>query len=466
MGVTLFSHRSRAPAKEQILTLLQTYRRAADPSPIVFSAPARRLERTFDLVLVVGICSLLGFGPLAFGAVQPWSICTLEVTASFLIVIWAAREVLNGGFHIIPNPSYLPMALFAGVVLLQIALHLTAYWYATWSAGLLWASYAGIFFVASQVLCKRPWTSAFGFFCVAYGFLLSLFAIVQQFTSNGKIYWVVTNRYGGWIYGPYVNHAHYAGLMEMLVPFPIIFAIVSRAGRPGRTLYLFVALVVCSTIFLSQSLGGMIAFSAELGILLLILFRNRRSAYREILLLGALCLALIAWLVWLHPPGLVERFARLLNPITDAGATGRIAIVKDSLKMFRERPLLGWGLGTFPVVYPSFRSFFSNLWVNEAHNDFVQTLVETGIVGFCFAAAFLTLLCREGIRNLKNWRSDRQSSMALAAFLGCIGLLVHGFVDFNLQIPANAAFFFALAAIVTSRFNKPASDHEFGRTRG
>ncbi len=386
------------------------------------------------------------------------------MATALLILIWSARELVNGAFHVIPNPLYVPMALFAGVVLVQLALHLSAYWYATWSKGLLWASYAGLFFLVVQVLSKPSRISVFGFFCVGYGFLLALFAIVQQFTSNGKIYWVISNRHGGWIYGPYVNHAHYAGLMEMLIPFPVVLAIAGRAGRPARTFFLFAAVVMCSTIFLSQSLGGMIALAVELGVLFLILLRNRRAAQREILLIVALCIALIVWLVWLRPPGLVERLARLLNPIADAGATGRVAIVKDSLRMLRERPILGWGLGTFPVVYPSFRSFYTNLWMNEAHNDFVQTLVETGIVGFTFAVAFLTLLCREGVRNLKNWRSDTRAGLALAAFLGCIGLTVHGFVDFNLQIPANASFFFALSALVTSRFSNPQSRHEFGRT--
>jgi O-antigen ligase len=381
-------------------------------------------------------------------------------------MMWAAREAMNGGFHIIPNPLFIPMALFAGVVLVQISLHLTAYWYATWSKGLLWGGYAGLFFLTSQVLHRQRWILVFGRFCVGYGFLLSLFAIVQQFTSNGKIYWVVSNRYGGWIYGPYVNHAHYAGLMEMLVPFPLVFAIASRAGRPSRAFFLFAALVMCSTIFLSESLGGMIAFVIELAVLTLILFRNRSSAYREILLIGVLCIALVAWLAWLRPAGLVERFARLLNPIADAGATGRIAIVKDSLRMLRVHPILGWGLGTFPVVYPSFRSFFTNLWVNEAHNDYIQTLVETGIVGFAIAAAFLALLCREGIHNLKHWNRETRSSLELAAFLGCIGLLVHGFVDFNLQIPANAAFFFALSALVTTHSNNINANHELRRTRG
>ena len=356
---------------------------------------------------------------------------------------------MNGGFRVLPNPLFLPMLLFAGVVLLQIALHWTAYWYATWSKGLLWATYAGIFFLVSQVYWRRRWIAGFGLLSAAYGFLISLFAIIQQFTSNGKIYWVVTNRHGGWIYGPYVNHAHYAGLMEMLVPFPIIFAIVRRGGKHARLFFLFIAVVMCSSIFLCQSLGGMIALAAELGVLSIILLKNRRSAYRELLLLVALCICLAVWLVWLRPPGLLERLARLLNPIADAGVTGRVAIVRDSFRMLWERPILGWGLGTFSVVYPSFRSFYTDLWVNEAHNDFVQTLVETGIAGFAIACSFLIVLCREGIRNCRHWRSDPRSSVQLAAFLGCVGLLTHGFCDFNLQIPANAALFFALSALMS-----------------
>jgi len=422
---------------------------------------------------VLGVCFVLGFGPLAFGAVQPWSIAVLEVAVSCLVVIWAARETATGDFHIINNQLYIPMVLFAGVVLIQISFHLTAYWYITWTKGLLWGSYAGLFFLVSQVFHDRRPLFVFGFFCAGYGFLVALFAIIQQFTSNGKIYWVVPLRHGGWIYGPYVNHAHYAGLMEMLIPFALVFALTNWAGRSGRAFFLFAAIVMSSTIFLSLSLGGMIAFSAELAVLSLVLFRSSRAvfrrarpAYGEILIVILLCIALTLWLVWLHPAGLVDRIARLLNPISDAGVTGRVAIVRDSLRMLWNRPVLGWGLGTFPVVYPAYRSFFTNLWVNEAHNDFVQTLVETGVVGFTFAASFLVLLCLKGIHNLKHWRSEIQSSMALAAFLGCIGILVHGLFDFNLQIPANAAFFFALSAVVTVGFSRSKVNHDVDRIRG
>ena len=40
------------------------------------------------------------------------------------------------------------------------------------------------------------------------------------------------------------------------------------------------------------------------------------------------------------------------------------------------------GLGTFDVVYPAYRSFYTTLYVNAAHNDYLQVLIETGIVGF------------------------------------------------------------------------------------
>jgi O-antigen ligase len=429
-------------------------------------APVSRISQGLDYALMVGICAVLGFGPLAIGAVQPWSICLLEVAVSFLFLIWAAREVANGAFRVIPNPLYIPIALFALLVMAQLIFHVTAYWHATWTRGLLCVAYAGLLFLTSQVFRQRDSIAVFGYFCVGYGFLIALFAIVQQFTSNGKIYWVISNRYGGWIYGPYVNHAHYAGLMEMLVPFPLVLAVARQAERSVRAFFLFASVVMASTIFLSESLGGMIAFAAQVVVLLLIMFHKKSFTHKQIALLSILCACLIVWLAWLRPPGLVDRLARLLNPIGDAGATGRLAIVKDSIRMLRLRPLLGWGLGTFPVIYPSFRSFYTNLWVNEAHNDFVQTLVECGIIGFAIAALFVILLYRGAVYNLRHWRGDMQSSVVLAASLGCLGLLIHGLVDFNLQIPANAAFFFALSGIVATRIDAPKADREFGRSRG
>lgn len=424
------------------------------PEPLLIEAElvlcpveVKRVARLLNTALVAGVCLLLAFGPLAFGMVEEWSMCVLELGTALLIVLWAAREIANGQIEVTLYPVFVPMGLFAGLVVAQLLFRRSAYWYATWSNALLWAAYGMLFFLVTQSFRRRAIAKGFAPFFTVYGFCVALFAIAQQFISNGKIYWVVPNAGLGWVYGPYVNHAHYAGLMEMLVPIPLVFAMAGFSRKAMRGLFLLAVVVMSATVFLSQSLGGMIAFTVELVLLMILSFKGRSR--HQMLLVELLCAALVLCLVALSPSGLAERLANLRDPLGKADAANRVVIVKDSLRMVAQHPILGWGLGTFPVVYPAFRSFYSNFLVNEAHDDFVQTLVETGVVGFALMITFIFLLYRDGLRRIEGWRRDPRAALALAALIGCTGLLVHGFSDFNLRVPANAAFFFVLAAVVT-----------------
>src|SRR5208283_2825978 len=63
---------------------------------------------------------------------------------------------------------------------------------------------------------------------------------------------------------------------------------------------------------------------------------------------------------------------------------------------------------------------------------------------------FLDLLFRHAIIKLKDWNQTPTGALTAAALLGCVGILVHSFLDFNLQIPANAAFFYVLCAVAAS----------------
>jgi O-antigen ligase len=351
---------------------------------------------------------------------------------------------------------FLPSLLFGGVVLLQLVLQASAYWYATWFAACLWMAYGLLLFVATQTLHRTRWLKFFAIFFTIYGSLVAVFAIAQYFTSDlGRIYWVIPVRSGGWVFGPYINHSHYAGLMELLVPIPLVFALGSFYRRSIRLLFGTAALIMASTIFLSQSLGGMTSFAGQLVVLAgLMLARKdgKKSGWRLLLPLGLACILLISFLLVLQPTGLEEKIASVLKPLSRGDAAIRVAILKDGVKMVRDRLILGWGLGTFPVVYPSYRTFYSNLLVNEAHNDFLQVLTETGITGFAIMVAFIVLLYRTGLRRVQLWRKELRAGMVLAALVGCTGLLLHALFDFNFQIPANAALFFTLAAIVTANY--------------
>jgi O-antigen ligase len=404
--------------------------------------------RMLDWILVTCLCLLLGFGPLAFGAVQEWATATLEIGAALCVLLWAAGRLIVGTPELQRNLLLAPIAFFAAIVCVQLLSGHTAYWFATWRSALLWSAYGMIFFVTTQALYRTDRVRMFAFFFVAFGFLVALFSIAQQFTWNGKLYWIVPNTQNGWVYGPYVDHAHYAGLMEMLIPIPLVFAMMSRWPRPQRALFGFAALLMAGTIFLSQSLGGIVAFGAQM-IFLAIIVAVRERSRRQILLLLVMGILLALWLAMLSPGGISNRIALLQDPLGRASAGDRIRIVKDSLRMMAARPVLGWGLGTFPVVYPSFRSFYTNFFVNAAHNDYVQITVETGVLGFALVCCFIVMFYRVALQRVANWRTDLISATTLAAIVGVTGILVHSLSDFNLQIPANAALFFALTAVAT-----------------
>jgi len=359
------------------------------------------------------------------------------------------RELVNDRLDILPNPLSVPVFLFAGLVAVQLLLHRTAYWYVTWQKALLWTAYAMLGFLTAQYFRDRVSLKRLSIFLAVFGCSIALFAIAQEFAGNGKIYWVVLSQ-GAPFFGPYANHAHYAGLMEMLVPFPLVLAMAGFSPNPMRGLYSFAAVIMGSSIFLSKSLGGILAFAVELGVLTILTARGSRTR-RQVALLGLFCLLLISCLMLLGTNGLWDRFMQLRDPVDKANGVSRVTIVEDSLKMVRQRSLLGWGFGTFSVVYPSFRSFYTDLAVNAAHNDFVEVMVETGLLGFALMVAFIYLLYRTGIRRVKHWRDDPRASTALAALVGCTGLVVHSFFDFNLQVPANAALFFVLAAVASGR---------------
>jgi O-antigen ligase len=91
-----------------------------------------------------------------------------------------------------------------------------------------------------------------------------------------------------------------------------------------------------------------------------------------------------------------------------------------------------------------------DLFVNAAHNDYVQLVVETGFLGVLFTAAFLMLVFRNAFQQVRHTRKDWFSAVSLAAVIGMIALLVHSLTDFNLEIPANAATFAFLAGLASA----------------
>jgi len=403
-----------------------------------------------DFFFISALFVLLLFDPLAFGPAEDVAMLVLQAGAAALFVLWVIRQIQLGEINLSGNPVFAPMAAFGCLITIQLLLGLTAYRYVTASHALLYAAYGMLSFLVVQNLRRTSQLRRLAIVFSGYGAALALFALVQALSGTTKLYWLVTPRLGGWIYGPYVNHNHYAGLMEMLVPIPLVLGLVGRRKGALKTLALSSAVLMASTIFLSGSRGGMAAFLAQLLLLAIVMVRREKHA-RPFIAIAVFLACVVGLLIWLGGGELVKRVASIHTEARSEVSGGtRLSIDRDALTMFPRKPVLGWGLGTFPEVYPQFRSFYTNFFVNEAHNDYLQLLVEMGALGFIVMLWLVFVVYRAALRKLANWPGDTNAQVAMATILGVTGILVHSAVDFNLQIPANAALFYVLCAVAAS----------------
>jgi O-antigen ligase len=281
-------------------------------------------------------------------------------------------------------------------------------------------------------------------FAVVFGFLLAMFAILQKFSGTPDVYWVRPTDIGSF-FGPYYNRNHFAGLMEMLVPFALVNAL-SRYHETGkRVVYGFATLLMLFSIVLSRSRGGMVCSIAACVVVVLLRGATSTQSKRDIAVYISMLAALGAGMWYFNASELFSRFGQ-----TGRDLPGRFQVTIDSLRIAADHPWLGTGLGTFTSIYPQYKSVSTDIFMNAAHNDYAQLAVETGLLGFLIVLAFAALCLWRGYRSVRDSSPARRLTF-IAALSGFVALLLNSFVEFNLQMPANAIWFSVLAGVLCAR---------------
>ena len=302
------------------------------------------------------------------------------------------------------------------------------------------ASYAAAFLLVRELGWRRalrPWTLAVPIIVIAA--LESAYGLLLFFQGAGP---------QGDAHGTYVNRNHFAGLLEMALPFAIMYAVAiardsrAQARRPAlaalRACLLFAAaaLILVGIIYSYSRMG----FAACLLSLLLmgLLAMDGRIGPKVKWALGAAVAALVLGaFIFLPPDPLVERFAHLTQEgyLTDEG---RVFIWEEALPLVKSYPVLGSGLGAFESVFLRYQKSVPVAGVDFAHNDYLQYLVELGAVGFALGAALVVGVLRHAARGVREASGAREHALAIACTCSLAAILLHSIVDFNLYIPANA----------------------------
>jgi O-antigen ligase len=414
-------------------------------------------------IIRLGIGTLIALAVLSFGGVESWGQAIVEIGAAALFVLWGAMAVRRGYFEIHWNWLYLPLLGLGIIALTQYLFGLSVYPYLTKVELLKWGAYVLLFFLMFESFRTEKQVKELVWFFLWLGFAVSLLGIVQHFTFNGKLYWLVSLPEGAAPFGPFVNSNHFAGFVELVVPLGLAMLLL-RARKPEQlTLLLLFTIVPVAALVLAGSRGGIISLLLELALLAFV-SRTQQIGRRQ--LLGAAGIALLAgtFTLWLGVSTAVEHFERL----THGGIASelRISLYKDTWRIFRDHPWTGTGLGTLVTVYPQYASFYDGRIVEHAHNDYLELLSDAGVLGGLCGLTFVGLLLWRSLAGLQFARGRSVRAIRAGAVAGCAGLLVHGLVDFNFHIPSNALIFLLLACIVTTEIRDTTEGIKEGRKRG
>ena len=336
----------------------------------------------------------------------------------------------------VPRPFEFPpagvlLAAAAAWGVVQIFAATTVYELRTLESALDWLTCLAAFSLAYGLgqlpEQRRRFLHATLLFAAAVGFV-SIFTVLTS--PAGRVFWRFDVSDARTL-GPFVYKNQYAAFVEAVLPLAILAAIRDRKQWVPCTL---VAALLFGSVIASGSRTGSALCLAEVIAIPLLAFARGQIGGRTLAraVLGSLAaMALLTLVVGWQVLG--ERLQEA-NPYAL-----RWKLVESSVAMLRDRPWMGFGLGTWPAAYPGYALYDDGTLVNQAHNDWLQWAVEGGVPFFAMMLAIATWTVRPAARSL--WG------------IGLLAVFLHCLIDYPMQQrPALAAFFFALLGILAGEY--------------
>jgi len=269
-------------------------------------------------------------------------------------------------------------------------------------------------------------------------------------------------------FGPFINRNHCAGWMLMALPVAIGYfaALVARGmvgvnpGWRNRIVWFssphasrailtgFSILVMGFALTLTLSRSGIACFLLAIVLSAFHVLRQQKSTTKGRLLATYVALVFVAAVAWVGIDAIGARFAEV-----DWKLGGRAGAWSDAWRIHQSFPRFGTGLNTYGSATLLLQEFEkATAHYVEAHNDYLQLLVEGGWLVTVPALLLVLLFAREVRRRFREGQDDRTGYwIRLGAVTGIVAIAFQEIVEFSLQMPGNAALFTILCAMAVRR---------------
>lgn len=297
-------------------------------------------------------------------------------------------------------------------------------------------------------------------------YILSFLIVIGYTIARQAQFGLFDKQVANWVVAPFLpDHTSYGAILTLLIPFLIFYLIFKTKNIVKRSGVLAITFIYLTALILSYTRAAWIGLAASAVILILLILKIKG---RTLVVFGAtIIIIVIAFFSQIigyleknnqdSSDNLVEQIYSLTNISTDASNVERINRWNSALRMFAERPIVGFGPGTYMFLYAPYQKYTEKTIIStnagdvgNAHSEYLGPLAESGILG---TLTFLIIIILTGISAFRVYQTSKNREMrllAMAAFLGLFSYYVHGFLNNFLDIDKVSLLFWGFTSLIVA----------------
>ena len=285
-----------------------------------------------------------------------------------------------------------------------------------------------------------------------------------------------------WVMSPFYNdHTAYGAALAVYIVLCAAYLFMPNMKKPVRLAVVVVLCLLIVAIILSFCRASWISLIAALGVLICVLLRIK---FKYIAVIAVVFVGLFFTFQQQifdslskndqdASGNIMENIQSMTNISTDASNLERINRWNSAIKMFEERPVVGWGPGTYQFVYAPFQESRNKTIIStnsgdmgNAHSEYIGALAEMGIPGSLLVVALVVAFMYCGLMTYRRAKNKESKVLVLGATLALFGYFIHGTLNNFLDTDKLAVPIWSCMAIITAIDCFHADKENFYETNG
>ena len=269
-----------------------------------------------------------------------------------------------------------------------------------------------------------------------------------------------------WVMEPlFKDHTSYGAVLAMYFPIVVGLLLKKHLNLLLRVSMIFVFIILTTGLILSYTRAAWISVIGAAGILAVMMLRIKiRTLVMSMIVFGS-----IAYLSWddiqislernkqESSDKLGEHVGSISNVSSDASNLERLNRWNCAWEMFKERPVVGWGPGTYQFVYAPFQRSKDRTIIStnqgdggNAHSEYLGPLCEQGIAGMLLVITLLFMVSSLAFRLFYTVHDHDLKILIASAYLGLMTYFIHGVLNNYLDTDKASIPFWGFIAILVS----------------